>query len=85
MFSISELSSATSCIILLGKWFLETVFRWKYVPERIEHDHFMNLPEGWTRITHNSGMPVYLVRLILSKHCLRPGIRHVGKVDVVCQ
>ncbi|EYC02575.1 hypothetical protein Y032_0099g3189 [Ancylostoma ceylanicum] len=35
---------------------------WKYVPERIEHDHFMNLPEGWTRITHNSGMPVYLHR-----------------------
>ncbi|VDM73637.1 unnamed protein product [Strongylus vulgaris] len=22
----------------------------------------MNLPEGWTRITHNSGMPVYLHR-----------------------
>ncbi|VDM59650.1 unnamed protein product [Angiostrongylus costaricensis] len=35
---------------------------WKYVPERLEHDHFMNLPEGWTRITHNSGMPVYLHR-----------------------
>ncbi|KAK6055889.1 hypothetical protein COOONC_06606 [Cooperia oncophora] len=35
---------------------------WKYVPERLEHDHFMNLPEGWARITHNSGMPVYLHR-----------------------
>ncbi|VDK50146.1 unnamed protein product [Cylicostephanus goldi] len=41
---------------------MNLVSRWKYVPERIEHDHFMNLPEGWTRITHNSGMPVYLHR-----------------------
>ncbi|KAK6045529.1 hypothetical protein COOONC_16966 [Cooperia oncophora] len=35
----------------------------KGTSERLKHcTHFMNLPEGWARITHNSGMPVYLHR-----------------------
>lgn len=38
---------------------------WKTVLERMENDHFEALPSGWQRVTHNSGLPVYLVSLLL--------------------
>ncbi|XP_063244192.1 uncharacterized protein LOC134543219 [Bacillus rossius redtenbacheri] len=34
--------------------------REKIVLDELGHDHFDVLPEGWVKVTHNSGMPLYL-------------------------
>ncbi|PAV68859.1 hypothetical protein WR25_22310 isoform A [Diploscapter pachys] len=35
---------------------------WKTVLDRLDNDHFSQLPDGWMRVTHHSGMPIYLHR-----------------------
>ncbi|XP_058788955.1 microprocessor complex subunit DGCR8-like [Phymastichus coffea] len=34
----------------------------KLIMDEIGHNHFEFLPEGWVKVTHNSGMPLYLHR-----------------------
>ncbi|XP_039300316.1 microprocessor complex subunit DGCR8 [Nilaparvata lugens] len=41
---------------------LEYEVRPKFVLEELEQNHFDLLPEGWVKLTHRSGMPLYLHR-----------------------
>ncbi|CAI4232756.1 unnamed protein product [Auanema sp. JU1783] len=53
---------------------------WKMVLENMENDHFDPLPEGWCRMTHNCGLPIYLNRTTRVCTMSRPYFIGTGSV-----